>query len=113
MEIIKKEFKYLIRKYTPSRNIPLSDTDEPTRAYGNSFYNPACSNLEEQFTGASLEYWGNNSIGSIEHSLTQSEWNMLKSPNESANWLQHSFNQYNWLRSNTSSPNLGQRDLYA
>ena len=102
-------------------NIPRGEIDEPTRVYGNSFYNPAClnnenntiTNLEEQLTGASLEYWGNNSIGSVEHSLTQSEWNILKSPNESANWLQHSFNQSNRLRSNTSSPNMRQRDLYA
>src|SRR6266542_310683 len=105
MEIIKNDFKSLIRKYTSSRNTPCGDMDEPTCAYRNSFYNSAClnnesniiANLEEQFTGASLEYWGNNSIGSVEHSLTQSEWNILKSPNESMNWLQHSFNQSNWL----------------
>ncbi|CAB4422910.1 unnamed protein product [Rhizophagus irregularis] len=119
--IHENEFRYLIRKYTPLNNIPRGEIDEPTRVYGNSFYNPAClnnenntiTNLEEQLTGASLEYWGNNSIGSVEHSLTQSEWNILKSSNESANWLQHSFNQSNWLRSNTSSPNMRQRDLYA
>ncbi|GBC06165.1 hypothetical protein RclHR1_06670005 [Rhizophagus clarus] len=111
------ELRYLIRKYTPSRNILCSYMDEPTRAYRNGCCSPTwlnnesntIANLEGQFTGASLEYWGNNSIGSVEHSLTQSEWNILKSPNESANWLQHSFNQSNWLKSNTSSPH----DLYA
>jgi hypothetical protein len=79
--------------------------------YRNSFYNSAClnnenntiANLEEQFTGASLEYWGDHSVGSVEHSLTQSEWNILKSSNESMNWFQHPFNQSNWLRSNTPS----------
>ncbi|RIA92838.1 hypothetical protein C1645_820139 [Glomus cerebriforme] len=107
--------KFLIHKYTSSKSIPCDDMDEQTCTCRNNpaYESNTIANLEEQFTGASLEYWGNHSIDSVEHSLTQSEWNILKSPNESVNWLQHSFNQYNWLRNSTPSPDLRQRNLYA
>ncbi|CAI2174965.1 19636_t:CDS:2 [Funneliformis geosporum] len=105
--IRENELKPLINnnKYTISENMQC---DEQTRAltHRNVVYNPTCLNDENTIKATSLEYWGDHSIGSVEHSLTQSEWNILKSSNESVNWSQH----FSQLRNNTSSPNVRQRN---
>ncbi|CAG8540617.1 3897_t:CDS:2 [Funneliformis caledonium] len=97
--IRENELKPLIRnQFTTSENMQC---DEQTSGHGNGVYNPTCLNGGSTIKAASLEYWGDHSIDSVEHSLTQS--------NESVNWFQN-FNQLHLLRNNTTSPNLRQRN---